>query len=211
MDPNIIAEALQTMVENQGARQQLEIEAMNRNVEGNRETNVQMLRVQQDFFAQQTAENRETLLQQIRNQQQALDALIARVNAPQPPIQVAGVPVVATLPYDLIFDGTKGDAVVLWLARINQKRQAENWTRPNTLRAAIGALRAKALEWHEGVGAAHENWNDWSTAILTHFEIKLSEFQWMLLVEGRTQKPNESGADYALAKRALIKKTNASG
>ena len=97
----------------------------------------------------------------------------------------ADVPVRAILGTELGYDGKKGDAVVTWLQRVNQKALAEGWADADTLRAAIGALSGKALDWQAGIGHAINNWTDWSTALLTQFDIKLNEFQWMLMVEGK--------------------------
>ena len=45
---------------------------------------------------------------------------------------------------------------------------------------------------------------DWSTALFTQFDIKLNEFPWILMGEGRKLLPNESGSDYDLAKRTTV-------
>ena len=153
-------------------------------------------------------DNREALTLQMNAQQDVLDQLVARIVAPvplpaQPPVNIA-VPVRAILGSDLSYDGRKGEAVVIWLQRVNQKALSEGWADADTLRAAIGALNGKALEWQTGIGHAFNNWTDWSTALLAHFDVKLNEFQWLLMVEGRKQSPNESGSDYALAKRTMI-------
>ncbi len=158
---------------------------------------------------QRMEDNRAALAQQLNAQQGVLDKLVRRVVAP-PPANVVHVhpppaaAVRAILGADLGYDGTKGEAVVTWLKRVNQKAQAEGWTDADTLRAAKGALTGKALEWQDGIGHAINNWAQWSTALLAQFDIKLNDFQWMLMVEGRKQLPNESGGDYALAKRTLI-------
>ena len=47
-------------------------------------------------------------------------------------------------------------------------------------------------------------WTDWSTALFTQFDIKLNEFPWILMGEGRKLLPNESGSDYDLAKRTTV-------
>ena len=165
-----------------------------------------LLRHQETRMNQIIADNRAALTQQMNAQQDVLDQLVARLVAPAPvipPVNVA-VPIRAILGPDLSYDGKKGEAVVTWIQRVNQKALAEGWTNADTLRAAIGALSGKALEWQAGIGHAFNDWTDWSTALLTQFDIKLNEFQWMLMVEGRKQLPNESGSDYALAKRTMI-------
>ena len=169
-----------------------------------------LLRQQERGTNQLIQENRAALTHQIQAQQDVLDQLVARIvaqPAPAPQVNVpapAAVPVRAILGAELGYDGKKGDAVVTWLQRVNQKALAEGWADADTLRAAIGALSGKALDWQAGIGHAINNWTDWSTALLTQFDIKLNEFQWMLMVEGRKQLPNESGSDYALTKRTMI-------
>ena len=106
-------------------------------------------------------DNRDALILQMQqhqrvvdNQNLIIDGLVTRLLAQPQAAAVAIAPVRAILTPDLTFEGIKGDSVGVWLQRVNQRRIVEGWTEANTLRAAIGALKDKALKWHDGKGHA---------------------------------------------------------
>ena len=192
--PGDWVQALRDLMTTQTNHHEVGLERLNRQVDDNREALLHQLRQQQLLSDAQQ--------QQLVDQQRQFLDQITRLNAR--PLVAPIVPIRAVLSHDLVFDGMKGHAVVEWLQRVNQRRVAEGWTEDNTLRAAIGALRAKALEWQDGIGHGINDWTLWSEAIRRKFQTEMNEFQWTILVETRTQGPNELGSDYALAKRTLI-------
>ena len=186
-----LADALRDLLANQDQHHAQGLDRLNSIVNDNRDALTLQLQRQQ---------------QVVDNQNQIIEGLVTRLLAQPQEVAVAIAPVRAILTPDLTFEGIKGDSVGIWLQRVNQRRTVEGWTDANTLRAAIGALRDKALEWHDGIGHAINDWTLWSDAIRRKFQTEMNEFQWMVLVETRIQGINELGSDYALAKRTLIAK-----
>jgi hypothetical protein len=84
-----------------------------------------------------------------------------------------------------------------------RKSNAENWTPVERRRAAIGTLVGAAYTWQERVGHALATWDPWLLGLRNAFEAPLSTSQWQILVEGRRQKPGESGSNYVMEKLQL--------
>lgn len=103
------------------------------------------------------------------------------------------------------FSGAKGESVNDWIAKVNRRATAENWTNDQKRRAVIGALRGNAITWHEIIGLNHNNWHDWVATIRETYSENLTETQWAIKTEQRRQQPGESINSYFMDKVVLLK------
>jgi hypothetical protein len=109
----------------------------------------------------------------------------------------------AALDPKIRYSGSPSESLPAWLQEVMRKSNAENWTPDERRRAAIGTLVGAAFTWQERVGDALATWDPWLLGLRNAFEAPLSTSQWQILVEGRRQKPGESGSNYVMEKLQL--------
>ena len=101
------------------------------------------------------------------------------------------------------YSGSPSESLPAWLQEVMRKSNVENWTLDERRRAAVGTLVGAAFTWQERVGDALATWDPWLLGLRNAFEAPLTTSQWQLLVEGRRQKPGESGSNYVMEKLQL--------
>ena len=101
------------------------------------------------------------------------------------------------------YSGGPSESLPAWLQEVMRKSNAENWTPDERRRAAIGTLVGAAFTWQERVGNALATWDPWLLGLRNAFEAPLSTAQWQVFVEGRRQRPGETGSNYVMEKLQL--------
>ena len=145
------------------------------------------------------------------NNQNLLNALQQHLNlgagagagaaAPPPPPQITPL-LVESIPK---FEGSATDFPQDFVDHVNRIGDAEGWNDQQKIQVAARRLEKTALEWHVHSGHAHATWALWSAALLNSFAPRIPYGQWMSMVEKRRQRPGESGMEYALEKRKLLR------
>ena len=144
------------------------------------------------------------------NQQQighALAALTGLVLAP--PAPAPAVPVQAFIGPEVKYSGLDGECFAEWLQHINRKALAENWPDDVKRRVAGTTLCGAALTWNDEIGVHIVGWNQWIQDLRTAFELRLTEGQWQVLVEGRRQLLGEAGTTYVMEKLKICRRSPA--
>ena len=101
------------------------------------------------------------------------------------------------------YNGSPSESLPAWLQEVMRKSNVENWTLDERRRAAVGTLVGAAFTWQERVGDALATWDPWLLGLRNAFEAPLSTSKWQFLVEGRRQRPGESGSNYVMEKLQL--------
>ena len=120
---------------------------------------------------------------------------------PPPPPQITAL-VVEAIPR---FEGSATDFPQDFIDQVNRIAVAEGWNDQQKIAVASRRLEKTALEWHVHSGHVHGTWALWSAALLNNFAPRIPYGQWMSMVEKRRQRPGESGLEYALEKRKLLR------
>lgn len=138
----------------------------------------------------------------VNQNQNLIDLLNQHVNNnanPQPQIAQS---LVETIPR---FEGAKTDFPQDFVDCVNRVAAAEGWNDQQTIQVASRRLAKTAMEWHVHAGHNHATWNLWSAALLNNFNPRVPYGVWMAQVQERRQRPGESGIEYALDKRKLLR------
>ncbi len=67
-----------------------------------------------------------------------------------------------------------------------------------------------ALTWNDEIGTHILDWTQWIQALRTTFEIRLTEGQFQLMVEGRRQMLGETGTAYVMDKLKICRRSSTS-
>ena len=171
--------------------------------------------------AAMTAQNN-TLLQALQDQRNDTAQLTAQMAAlataqaaiAAQPVQVAPPAQPAAVAVRLrdgavnsiqIFDSNNKDHPQDFVDEIARVAVNEAWTEALMIQAAARRLGKAARQWHQHTGHVHVTWDDWSAAFITAFTPRYSHADWLVAVQERKQKVNESGLDYALTKMKLVR------
>lgn len=148
------------------------------------------------------------------NQQQlgnALQALAARVvpaaQNPQgvgvvvpPPVAQSSARGPITLGAEVVYSGSPIESIVDRMQLVNKKATAENWGDDEKQRLAAYSLSGVALTWQENIGITLQNWENCIQGLKDAFEVRLTEEQCQMAVEGRRQLSTESACSYVMEK-----------
>lgn len=103
------------------------------------------------------------------------------------------------------FFGRPTESLADWEAALHRGAISDVWNDATRRRAAITKLSGAALAWHDHSGHEIHNWNDWITGLRLLFQPRLSLVDWCSMVNQRTQKMEETGAEYAMEKAKLLR------
>ena len=151
-------------------------------------------------------------IQQLVAQNQALVGLL-QAQQVQPPAPAPAAPpapapprvsqsVVETIP---VFNGGVGDFPQDFVDCVDRIAAVEGWNDQQRIQVAVRRLAKTAKDWHNHSGHNQAAWADWSAQLINNFSPRIPYGEWMRQVQERRQRPGESGIEYALDKRKLLR------
>jgi len=150
--------------------------------------------------------------QQLTAQNQALIGILQAQQAQPAPAAPGVAPVavpprisqsvVETIP---VFSGGLSDFPQDFVDCVDRIAVAEGWNDQQRIQVAVRRLDKTAKEWHNHSGHNQNTWADWSARLVDNFSPRIPYGDWMRQVQERKQRPGESGIQYALEKRKLLR------
>lgn len=156
------------------------------------------------------------LVEALNQQRQQNEALVGLLQGQQvgleqaPQVQVqqqVQAPRISTTAVESIpkFEGGVGEFAQDFVDYIERVAVAEGWNDGQRIQVAARRVTKTALEWHIHSGHVHATWAAWSADFVTNFSPRLAYGDWLQQVQARRQRPGESGIEYALAKRKILR------
>ena len=162
---------------------------------------LQALTVQLDQGRAAAAQQQQQLVNQNLN---LVDILNQQINNPPVHNPNPHIPdlLVETIPK---FEGSNTDFPQDFVDHVARLAVAEGWNDQQSIQVASRRLAKTALDWHVHSGHNHATWVLWSAALVNNFSPRIPYGVWMSQVQERRQRPGESGIEYALEKRKLLR------
>lgn len=103
------------------------------------------------------------------------------------------------------FLGRTGDNPTIWLRKFNKYCEYHNFDNARKFRAVPMFLKQNAESWYDNLDAGHRpnNFDEFSTALIAHFNNNSSQYLHEQLFAQRKQQSNESVDTFAFAIRSL--------